>query len=121
MVTAKGAGDAQARAILADAGEFTVLQRLFRMAFNGQLGEEFPVEKLSVLSEVLAAGAPKTVTRTLRWNAAPTDRFAFHLMMSSGLDGENLTDAQEIRKALGVSKDGEQLSRTRNAASPPLE
>jgi hypothetical protein len=120
-VAAEVAKDGQARGIVADAGEFTMLQRLFRMAFSGQLGEEFPVEKLSALSEVLVDGAPKTVTRTLRWNAASADPLALAVMRARGQDRDVLTDIQEIRKALGVSKDSEQLSKSRNVPLPALE
>lgn len=109
------------QSIVADVSEFIMLQRMFRMAFNGHLGEDFPVEKMTALSEVLAAGSPKTVTRTLRWNALPFDPFAVLINRVSGRDRELLTNMQEIRKALGVDKDSEQVLKTRGAPLPALD
>ncbi len=43
--------NAKSRAILEDVSEFALLQRMFRMAFDGHLGMDFPVEKLLLLSE----------------------------------------------------------------------
>jgi hypothetical protein len=64
------AGDAKARDILADTAEFTVLQRLFRAAFLGKLGKDFPIERLLALTEatVPASGTVRSV-RTPRWNS----------------------------------------------------
>ncbi|HKQ92718.1 MAG TPA: hypothetical protein VJZ77_18815 [Blastocatellia bacterium] len=98
--------------ILDDLSEFTTLQRMFRMAFNGQLGPRFPVEKLVRLADEASAGAPKTVTRTLRWNVSPgvSDR----LRGSRKLNEEEkdvINLIQEIRRLLGVAKDGEQVKR----------
>jgi len=45
--------------------DFTVLQRLFRLAFNGQLGEEFPVEKLVDLARQTHTPGPPCPTP--RW------------------------------------------------------
>jgi hypothetical protein len=61
------AGDEKARTILADITEFTYLQRLFRAALHGRLGERFAVEKLLALTEATAPDAPSP-TRTLRWD-----------------------------------------------------
>jgi hypothetical protein len=63
--------------ILADALEFTLLQRLFRMALSGRLGYKFPCEKLVLLSEELARQLPAATYRTDRWDLtgfqAPVD------------------------------------------------
>ncbi|HKQ92717.1 MAG TPA: hypothetical protein VJZ77_18810 [Blastocatellia bacterium] len=110
------------KTILSDVAEFTILQRMFRMAFNGYLGPNFPVEKLALLSDVTASGAPKTATRTLRWNARPG---AVEMMTALGeLSGEDPKITQlaiEIRRLLGVAKDDEQISRERNAPLPKLD
>jgi hypothetical protein len=66
-VTQGVAQDQRAQTILADVVEFTYLQRLFRAALNGHLGERFPVEKLVALTDATAATAPQ-LTRTLRWD-----------------------------------------------------
>jgi hypothetical protein len=60
------ARDDKDRTILADVAEFTYLQRLFRAAFHGQLGERFAVERLLALAEATAPAGP-SATRTLRW------------------------------------------------------
>jgi hypothetical protein len=62
--------DQRAKSILEDSTEFTMLQRLFRMALDRQLGENFPVEKLFELEQTLSARAPQTRTRTLRWHSS---------------------------------------------------
>ena len=55
--------------ILKDVAEFTVLQRFFRAALDGQLGEEFPIEELGELQDACLQDAPQTYWRTLRWNS----------------------------------------------------
>lgn len=62
------AGDQRAKTVLEDTSELAMLQRLFRMALTGELGENFPVEKMAELNEVLSVGAPQKLARTLRWN-----------------------------------------------------
>jgi hypothetical protein len=59
------------RIIVTDVSEFTLLQRLFRMAFSGDLGRDFPVEKLCDLTQVSTAAAPRSTSRTLRWYTRP--------------------------------------------------
>lgn len=58
-----------ARAIVADVGSFTVLQRLFRLAFRGSLGEDFPLEKLVALAEIVASPAVSGY-QTPRWEVS---------------------------------------------------
>lgn len=53
------------KAIFTRLREFTVLQRLFRVALDGKLGERFPIEKLISLTE--ATGGSIAYTRTPRW------------------------------------------------------
>jgi len=61
--------DTRAKAIYDSAIEFTLLQRFFRIAFDGLLGDEFPVENLGQLAQELGSVAPPATIRTLRWNA----------------------------------------------------
>ena len=63
--------NASDREAVADVSEFAMLQRLFRMAFDGRLGESFPVERLAELEKELAPKGPPSRVRTLRWNARP--------------------------------------------------
>ncbi|MDT5063349.1 MAG: hypothetical protein QOH63_3808 [Acidobacteriota bacterium] len=53
------------KAIFTKLREFTILQRLFRVALEGKLGERFPVEKLIGLTE--ATSGSVVYTRTPRW------------------------------------------------------
>jgi len=57
--------------ILSDMSNFTMLQRLFRMAFEGRLGEDFPVNKLSKLHEDVGQDGFPPAHRTLRWHSRP--------------------------------------------------
>jgi hypothetical protein len=64
---AKGvASDPNARAVLSNMRDFTILQRLFRLAFSGELGFEFPLEELVKLQQ--AAAPFVRVERSERWN-----------------------------------------------------
>jgi hypothetical protein len=62
------AQDPRAQTILADVAEFTYLQRLFRAALNGHLGEGFAVEKLVGLADAAVPATSPPPTRTLRWD-----------------------------------------------------
>lgn len=68
-------------AVLKDMRDFVVVQRLFRLALNGQMGDRFPVDKLARLSAELNKGrAPDSGYRTPRWNARPIEMmFALNL------------------------------------------
>lgn len=54
--------------IILDSAEFVLLQRFFRMALDGKLGD-FPIEKLELLQEACIAAAPPKRWRTQRWNS----------------------------------------------------
>jgi hypothetical protein len=55
--------------IYANMRDLALLQRLFSAAFNGHLGEAFPVDKLALLAKV---AAPLTRSeQTPRWNVRP--------------------------------------------------
>lgn len=50
---------------LRDLQDFAVLQRLFRLALNGNLGDQFPVNRLALLERETAGGIP--YLHTARW------------------------------------------------------
>lgn len=56
----------QRLALLESVVQFIVLQRLFRLALDGELGPRFPLERLLALSR-LTARAPASAVRTARW------------------------------------------------------
>jgi hypothetical protein len=53
-----------------DLRAFTVLQRLFRTALRGNLGDDFPLEELGRLTAATAGGIP--YFHTSRWNSSYT-------------------------------------------------
>ena len=55
--------------VLLVAQQFTVLQRLFRLALDGTLGEDFPLHRLVELAQGTAEHV--STTPTLRWNVRP--------------------------------------------------
>jgi hypothetical protein len=57
--------------IVADVSEFVMLQRLFRLALSGDLGEHFPVEKLIALSQIAMKNKPPLTIHTQRWDSYP--------------------------------------------------
>lgn len=107
------------RTIYRHAAEFTMLQRLFRMAFNNRLGEQFPIEKLVDLAEELENKTPKKGYRTLRWNAFP----GFEAQMRAMMNEDNREDIQEIidlRRDLGVEVDEKQVANSQGKGIPSL-
>jgi hypothetical protein len=105
----------KSRTILADASEFAMLQRLFRLIFTGQFGEDFPVEKLVAFGEAIKDGAPKSITRTLRWNANPS---LYSALLTNNIAEEErhyIEAIWDLRKALGVDTDSEQVLKEREA------
>jgi hypothetical protein len=68
-VLAEIAKEPRSREILLDCSEFARIQRLFRVAFAGQLGSGFPIERLVALEEKLAPDKPMAPVRTPRWNS----------------------------------------------------
>jgi hypothetical protein len=60
------AGDPEKKDVLDGVVEFTALQRLFRLALHGDLGTDFPVEKLSALAAATSADVKRQ--KTPRWN-----------------------------------------------------
>jgi hypothetical protein len=78
------------------------------------------VEKLVWLADAASAGAPKTVTRTLRWNAGPgaTDRRRVSRKLIEE-EKEIINLIKEIRRLLGVAKDDEQIKRGQGGTQLP--
>ena len=74
--------------------EFTSVQRLFRVAFDGGLGDRFPVERLAELARETAKRVDFQVAKTPRW--LPGNR------RNSKLGEEGLNAVRELREALGV-------------------
>ena len=64
-------GNVEAESVLYDMHEFTVVQRLFRAAFDGRLGIDFPVEQLAGLAKETATHVNQNRIRTPRWNERP--------------------------------------------------
>jgi hypothetical protein len=62
--------------------EFTALQRLFRLAFDGRLGGAFPVEKLAELASATRVDVKQQSTP--RWNPRGGE-FSFLLQVASAL------------------------------------
>lgn len=62
-------GNPQRASVVAVMRDFTVVQRLFRAALAGQLGDAFPLQKLAALSrELNVQQGPKSGYKTPRWN-----------------------------------------------------
>jgi|GEM_PF-3016732 len=79
---------------LAGIRDFTILQRLFRIALSGRLGPDFPLEKLVSLTTVAAEDI--SACRTPRWNAASLE-LEFSGMLSdfqNGVDHMRKTEPQ---------------------------
>jgi hypothetical protein len=62
--------------------EFTALQRLFRLALDGRLGDAFPVEKLAELEDATRGDVKQQSTP--RWNSHG-DEFSYLLQLASAL------------------------------------
>ena len=60
-----------ASSVLQNMNEFTALQRLFRAAFDGHLGINFPVEQLTKLAKATASHVNVNQTQTPRWELRP--------------------------------------------------
>ena len=118
--TVKGAkSDKRANVVLNDAVQFTYLQRFFRMALNGKLGNDFPIEKMLNLMEELEVLSPAKKYRTLRWNANPM----VEIQLRSAMNDENrmyIEELLKIREELGIKKDEEQALKERNMPLPSL-
>jgi hypothetical protein len=97
------AEDRQAIAVLS---EFTMLQRLFRLALGGQLGKEFPIEALAELHRKVAPATPIASVRTLRWDSRPGQlEQALHGLIDprlASLKGKEGPQSAQLREALGA-------------------
>jgi len=95
--------------IVRQMNEFAILQRLFRLALGGELGQAFPIHKLAELHGAVAQGEKQPYSRTLRWNARP-GRLEMSLWQSwlllssdsqSGDTSEGETEVSPEKKASG--------------------
>jgi hypothetical protein len=80
-LVAEGIDRSGFRPMFEDLRNFTVLQRMFRAALNGSLGERFPMEKLSRLEAETAGGIP--YFHTARWNGSVVGQFEFRLRLAA--------------------------------------
>lgn len=96
------ARDQRARTVVDDSAEFTMAQRLFRLGLDGQLGENFPVEKLLELDQALSAGASPAFARTLRWS----NRFGSDLTAAALQLKQAESDAAREAVTLTVFRNG---------------
>lgn len=79
---------------------FTLAQRLFRAAFNGDLGQAFPVEKLSVLANETQQSVKWKPTPRFNGYIGPND-LELYLRMTSGSE-DNARYLREFIKACGI-------------------
>jgi hypothetical protein len=98
--------DTRARAIYDAATEFTLLQRFFRIGFDGLLGDEFPVENFGQLAQELSSIAPPATMRTLRWNArlGSVETYTYNVIRSELLQLAALGDDARADTAGPVEK-----------------
>lgn len=83
---------------LNDLREFTVLQRLFRVALKGYLGQQFPVKRLAALEHDTAGGIPYVYTA--RWQGSELP-----IMRLFGATPKEIADQAKVEDALGVTED----------------
>jgi hypothetical protein len=79
----------------AEIREFTVLQRLFRLAFDGRLGADFPFDRLVALGRVESRSSQPNV-HTPRWNVFAAEQY--QQLLDDGAQPEQL-------EALGYEAD----------------
>lgn len=101
------------KSIISDMKEFTILQRLFRLALNEKLGKNFPLEKLATLAKETK---PYLLShhRTLRWLPKPgalEQVSALELLQEKDDNKikEVLSLQQQLREELGINKDEQQV------------
>ncbi|MBS1727393.1 MAG: hypothetical protein JST51_11785 [Armatimonadetes bacterium] len=91
--------DQEDREVLRTSREFTYLQRLFRCAFQGHLGVDFPVERLIELQRAVLDCEPQRHP-TPRWNGTLADeRIAAKLY---GVEGPELARRERLYHALNL-------------------
>ncbi len=91
---------------MATLSEFTVLQRLFRLALSGHLGQKFPIEALAELHREVAPANPIAPVRTLRWDSRPGQlELGLHVLVDQSLaamKGSKASQAAGICEALSA-------------------
>lgn len=101
----------RSRTVMEDAIEFTYLQRFYRMAINGHLGNDFPIEKLLDLAEDLEENIQIKYTLTPRWNYN-YDEQAFIRYWRSSMKEEDVQELLKLRKNLGIEKEAAEMRKT---------
>jgi hypothetical protein len=109
-VTSGSFNVADAERALADLREFDVLQRFFRLAFEGRLGDSFPIEKLVELGRIPSIAAQPEV-RTPNWNIF--DAKQRQTLLDDGVAAEQLA-------ALGYERDYEDFLLHGNGECPAI-
>jgi hypothetical protein len=90
-----------ARRTLADVREFTVLQRFFRLALSGDLGDHFPLESLRALGKV-PPHTPPVAVRTPDWN----------VFGKKQIDSLEAAGLGPVAVSLGIERDALELQKT---------
>lgn len=89
--------DSKDKALFQEAKSFTLAQRLFRSAFNGQLGYDFPIEKLVQLAKLTRPYLLETETPTWNYNAFS------EIMIKAGMSEKEIQAYEKLSNAQGVS------------------
>jgi hypothetical protein len=84
---------------LRDAREFTVLQRFFRLALDGDLGDRFPLEALKEIGMTRPHATP-AVVRTPEWN----------IFSEQQLEAFKKRGLERTALSLGVARDAKQFA-----------
>ena len=93
---------------VADLREFDVLQRFFRLAFEGRLGNSFPISRLVELGRISPA-SPQPEVRTPNWNIFAADQR--EELVKSGVTAEQLV-------SLGYERDYQDFPTPRQCGAP---
>lgn len=89
--------DPKVQSLVEDLREFALLQRLFRVALEGELGPRFPLKRLNELSQIVATDVGHAA-RTPRWNAIPAKLELEFLSTMIGITRE-LSESRESSMA----------------------
>lgn len=104
--------------ILKDCDEFTALQRLFRCALDGSLGQEFPLWKLLGLIDIVEPEPEANYVRTPRWNALEgivESQLQFQMAIGWEMLAESLSEADRVKGQKTVDDVNELLNRATEA------
>jgi len=109
--------------LISDMREFAVLQRLFRLALDGYLGTNFPIDKLALLAKQTKQYHKEY--RTLRWLPKPDQletvaklQIIFADEIERKSIEENLKLNLQLRSELGIEVDENQIKVEGNCPEP---